>query len=211
MAKTGRIQYLHDETTHAELILCEHSSISYPTHSHVSVLTAGMVLEGGIILTDGDGPRLCQEGAVFGILPYTPHSIRADGPYTLLSLCIQSQGLPPSGTGLAPPLPDMLEARMGTALPAPLLECLEGLCAVPQPEIDDPSIERLKRQLEQHPESRVSIDEMALQAGGRPDAPPVPDAEPRPEGAAASGPVRHHDRSGPDRWFLRSKPLHQAV
>ena len=108
MAKTGRIQYLHDETTHAELILCEHSSISYPTHSHVSVLTAGMVLEGGIILTDRDGPRLCQEGAVFGILPYTPHSIRADGPYTLLSLCIQSQGLPPSGTGLAPPLPDML-------------------------------------------------------------------------------------------------------
>ena len=118
MAKTGRIQYLHDETTHAELILCEHSSISYPTHSHVSVLTAGMVLEGGIILTDGDGPRLCQEGAVFGILPYTPHSIRADGPYTLLSLCIQSQGLPPSGTGLAPPLPDMLEARMGTACAA---------------------------------------------------------------------------------------------
>lgn len=164
MAKTGRIQYLHDETTHAELVLCEHSSISYPTHSHVSVLTAGMVLEGGIILTDGDGPRLCQEGAVFGILPYTPHSIRADGPYTLLSLCIQSQGLPPSGTGLAPPLPDMLEARMGTALPAPLLECLEGLCAVPQPEIDDPSIERLKRQLEQHPESRVSIDEMAQAA-----------------------------------------------
>ena len=60
MAKTGRIQYLHDETTHAELILCEHSSISYPTHSHVSVLTAGMVLEGGIILTDGDSPRLCR-------------------------------------------------------------------------------------------------------------------------------------------------------
>ena len=29
MAKTGRIQYLHDETTHAELILCEQSSISY--------------------------------------------------------------------------------------------------------------------------------------------------------------------------------------
>ena len=56
MAKTGRIQYLHDETTHAELILCEHSSISYPTHSHVSVLTAGMVLEGGIILTDSALP-----------------------------------------------------------------------------------------------------------------------------------------------------------
>lgn len=164
MEKAERIRYLYDDATCAELILCERSSISYPIHSHVSTLTAGMVLEGEILLTDGNSSQLCQKGAVFGILPYTPHSIQANGRYTLLSLCIPKQGNPPSGTGLAKLLSDGLETPMGPVALAPLLGCLEGLREAPQPEVDDPPIERLKKQLEQYPEVRISIDEMAQAA-----------------------------------------------
>ena len=161
MEKTERVRYVQDENTRAELILCEHSAISYPLHSHVSVLTAGMVLEGAVILAARHGARRYEKGEVFGIPPYTPHSLQADGRYTLLSLCVRKEGALPSRAGLAKLLSDGLGIQAGQAASAPLLDCLDSLRALPQPEAGDPSIERLKRQLERYPEARFSIDEMA--------------------------------------------------
>ena len=37
-----------------ELVFCENSTISYPTHNHISVLTNGIVLDGSILLTTED-------------------------------------------------------------------------------------------------------------------------------------------------------------
>ncbi len=44
------IRYLFHAKTGIELIFCENSTISYPVHNHVSVLTVGILLDGAIIL-----------------------------------------------------------------------------------------------------------------------------------------------------------------
>lgn len=39
------IRYIYNSNMGIELIFCENSTISYPTHNHVSVLTIGIVLK----------------------------------------------------------------------------------------------------------------------------------------------------------------------
>ena len=48
---TNSIRYIYNSNMGMELIFCENSTISYPTHNHVSVLTIGIVLDGSIVLT----------------------------------------------------------------------------------------------------------------------------------------------------------------
>jgi quercetin dioxygenase-like cupin family protein len=71
-----------------ELIFCENSTISYPTHNHVSMLTIGIVLDGSIALTENNSAKVYEKNQTFIICPYMPHSISAHNSYTLLSLCI---------------------------------------------------------------------------------------------------------------------------
>ena len=71
-----------------ELVFCENSTISYPTHNHISVLTIGIVLDGSILLTTDDKVSFYEKNQTFLICPYMPHSISAHSSYTLLSLCI---------------------------------------------------------------------------------------------------------------------------
>lgn len=47
----NNIHYLYNSKTGIELIFCDNSTISYPLHNHVSVLTIGIVLGGSIVLT----------------------------------------------------------------------------------------------------------------------------------------------------------------
>ena len=47
---TNNIHYIFDSDRDTELIFCENSTISYPTHNHVSTLTIGIVLDGSILL-----------------------------------------------------------------------------------------------------------------------------------------------------------------
>lgn len=44
------IRYIYNPNMGMELIFCENSTVSYPTHNHVSVLTIGIVLDGSIVL-----------------------------------------------------------------------------------------------------------------------------------------------------------------
>ena len=88
MQKMSSVQYLYDRNADIELILCIDSAISYPLHNHVSVLTIGSVLCGSISLTVGDNSFTCKKGNFFTILPYVPHIIEAQNPYSLLTLCI---------------------------------------------------------------------------------------------------------------------------
>ena len=44
----NNIHYLYNSKTGIELIFCDNSTISYPLHNHVSVLTIGIVLGGSI-------------------------------------------------------------------------------------------------------------------------------------------------------------------
>ncbi|MDE6913150.1 MAG: hypothetical protein K2P35_05575 [Lachnospiraceae bacterium] len=55
----SKIRYLYSAQTGIELIFCERSTISYPLHNHVSVLTIGIVLDGSVMLTTAQGAEAC--------------------------------------------------------------------------------------------------------------------------------------------------------
>lgn len=85
---TNSIRYIYNSNMGMELIFCENSTISYPTHNHVSVLTIGIVLDGSIVLTANNNVKVYEKNQTFIICPYMPHSISTHSSYTLLSLCI---------------------------------------------------------------------------------------------------------------------------
>lgn len=140
--KPNSIRYLHNAETGIELIFCGNSTISYPTHNHVSVLTAGIILDGSIVLTTDQCAKTYAKNQMFIIPPYMPHSISAQGSYTMLSLCIDKHRIPQFSDRLKFPADD------------------SGRCL----DYQNPFIQDLKRQLETHPETRLSVDEMARKA-----------------------------------------------
>ncbi len=71
-----------------EVILCRDSTICYPLHNHVSVVVLGLLLDGSLRLMAGRQSRILRPGQLFIIPPYLPHSIWADAPYSLLSVCL---------------------------------------------------------------------------------------------------------------------------
>lgn len=103
------IRYLYLPGSGLELILCRHSRIGYPLHSHVSVFTAGLVLGGAVRLTVGEETRTLQKGGRFFIPPDAPHSLEPLGSYSLASLCIPA-GLLGEQAGKAGPPADPVAA-----------------------------------------------------------------------------------------------------
>ena len=66
----NNIRYLYHAETGIELIFCNNSTISYPLHNHVSVLTIGIILDGSVVLTTNKetiellaegGHKLCEQ------------------------------------------------------------------------------------------------------------------------------------------------------
>ena len=73
----NNIHYLYNSKTGIELIFCDNSTISYPLHNHVSVLTIGIVLGGSIVLTTNNEVKTYEKNQTFVIFPYMLHSISA--------------------------------------------------------------------------------------------------------------------------------------
>ena len=168
----NNIRYLYNSKTGIELIYCVNSTISYPLHNHISVLTIGIVLDGSVILTTNRDTRTYNKNDTFAILPYVPHSISADNNYTMLSLCIDKNIARQYST-------DIVQNNIITMLTNTLnmkkishyqiirlLNCLDILTDFSDYRYDNqnPFINDLKRQLELYPESRLSIEEMAKKA-----------------------------------------------
>ena len=89
----NNIRYLYNAQTGIELIFCKDSTISYPLHNHVSVLTIGIILDGSLVLTTNKETRVYKQNETFTIFPYVPHSISAHNSYTLLTLCIDKNAV----------------------------------------------------------------------------------------------------------------------
>lgn len=148
-----------------EVVVCRQSTISYPLHNHVSVYTLGLVLEGAVELVTDRGRHIYGENETFAVLPYTPHCVNAQSRYTLLSLCIDAELVPGPGlertvSGIA----DLLRDAIGQpAAEEKMREALSGLILISRmiPAGKETAISRLKTQLETHPESRRSLDDMA--------------------------------------------------
>lgn len=168
----NNIHYLFNAQAGIELIFCNNSTISYPLHNHVSVLTIGIILDGSIVLTIDKKAKVYKPNESFIIFPYVPHSILAHDSYTLLSLCIDKNVVH-----------DMdiitIQERIGLLLMQALdmekinqhqiLQLLNRLDEIADSsdrmrKNHNPYIHDLKRQLELHPEYKLTVEEMAQNA-----------------------------------------------
>ncbi|NLL78291.1 MAG: helix-turn-helix transcriptional regulator [Clostridiales bacterium] len=48
MKSNSTVNFILDQNSHTELIICRQSTLSYPLHSHVSVYTIGILSEGAV-------------------------------------------------------------------------------------------------------------------------------------------------------------------
>ena len=169
---TNSIRYIYNSNMGMELIFCENSTISYPTHNHVSVLTIGIVLDGSIVLTANNNEKVYEKNQTFIICPYMPHSISAHSSYTLLSLCIDKNIAAHYSTDkIRHNIMALLMNAFNTERINPyqilqLLDCLNSFAVYTDwhSESQNPFINNLKRQLELYPETKFSIEEMAQNA-----------------------------------------------
>lgn len=169
---TNNIRYLYNAKTGIELIFCKNSTISYPLHNHVSVLTIGIILDGSVVLTTNKKTRVYKQNETFAVFPYVPHSISAHDSYTLLSLCIDKNVVNnidvttiQNDIGLL-----LMQAlNMGKLNQYQILLLLNRLDEIAdfsdwQLKNHNPYIHDLKRQLELYPECKLTIEEMAQNA-----------------------------------------------
>ena len=169
---TNSIRYIYNSNMGMELIFCENSTISYPTHNHVSVLTIGIVLDGSIVLAANNNEKVYGKNQTFIICPYMPHSISAHSSYTLLSLCIDKNIAAHYSTNkirhniMALLMNSFNTERINQYQILQLLNCLNSFAAYTDwhSESQNPFINNLKRQLELYPEAKFSIEEMAQNA-----------------------------------------------
>lgn len=166
MQKANSVQYLYDEHTNIELILCSNSVISYPLHNHVSVFTIGLVLCGSISLTVGDNSFTCETGNSFAVLPYIPHIIEAQNPYSLLTLCINKNAIDKCSkeeikNQIRHLLTTACELELTEIQTIQLLNRLDSFDNSSLLYSYEPFIDLAKKQIECYPEMKLSIDEMA--------------------------------------------------
>ena len=168
----NNIRYLYNTQTGIELIFCKDSTISYPLHNHVSVLTIGIILDGSAALTTNKETRTYKQNETFTIFPYEPHSISAHDSYTLLTLCIDKNAVNNADV-------ITIQKRIGLLLMQTLnigkinqyqilqlLNCLNETSDSSNRQLKNhtPYIHDLKRQLELNPECKLTVEEMAQNA-----------------------------------------------
>lgn len=175
MQKNRMIQYLRSSNKGMELIYCKNSDISYPKHNHTSVVTVGIILEGSVLITIGSKSENYCKNRVFTIHPYTPHKIEAKGNYTLLSICIHKNRFQKCGLevitverNVEKDLLEWLEASadaygISFGQITCLLHGLDSLHDVTWGQLMPERfyIDKILMRLEQFPEDKLSLDEMA--------------------------------------------------
>lgn len=168
----NNIRYLYSAETGIELIFCKNSTISYPLHNHVSVLTIGIILDGSVVLTTNRETRVYKQNETFAIFPYVPHSISAHDSYSLLSLCIDKNVI--NNIDIIIIQNDIVllltqALNMGKINQYQILQLLNRLDEIAdfsdwQLKNHNPYIHDLKRQFELYPECKLTVDEMAQNA-----------------------------------------------
>lgn len=168
----NHIRYLYNAETGIELIFCNHSTISYPLHNHVSVLTIGIVLDGSVVLTANQEAKVYKQNETFAILPYVLHSISAKDSYTLLSLCIDKNvannyDIKTIQNNIVILLTQALNAKeINQYQILQLLNRLDMVTDFSDRHFENHNsyINNLKRQLELYPENKLTVEEMAKNA-----------------------------------------------
>ncbi len=173
------IQYFSDETNCIEIILSDNSTISYPRHNHVSVYTIGAVLNGNLILNVNNKSFDYKSGNTFMLSPYMVHSIKAVTPYTMLSICIKKSSinhldfnglrkylirLPAHNFGLTDNIQEQILLHLADISLVKSVSNHEVQKSSSYSANTNLSMTTLKEHLENFPELKISVEEMASKA-----------------------------------------------
>lgn len=169
---TTDIKYIYNPSRTLEIVLCRHSASTYPLHNHTSVLTMILLLAGSIELAVGSQLHSLVPDELQVIPPYTPHSLSTKSSYSLLSLCINKDYLLNNQLSIVQQVRELLELlntnssceQINQQHIKQLLRHLNSLdvrALQSTVSTDCPYLQLIKRQLEECPEQRLDIAQMA--------------------------------------------------
>lgn len=122
MKKAKRISadivFLRDEAPGCEVVLDSGDSVAYPVHWHAASVVIGLVRSGRVRLARGGRSEWVRAGEVFVIPPHQAHSLSADAPYAMASLCLDAAACR-AAEAVAPAAKDRLDALRDRLVAAP--------------------------------------------------------------------------------------------
>lgn len=138
------------------------SSAKYPLHTHVSTYTVGYVRKGSIRLRHKGKKRIVQKGGVFVIGPDEPHSLEAHSDFALINVCVDLSVAASRNLGAAfltsgENHPESLTRTEVSALG----KAIDRLPRLQPAEDPADALHQLKRRLEQHPQEKLELADMA--------------------------------------------------
>ncbi len=79
-----------------EYIYYRKATHTYPTHTHASHHTIGLISSGAVCIVCGGEKKIYREGQIFYIPPDTPHAIEAvEGTtYSMIAICVSVDEMP---------------------------------------------------------------------------------------------------------------------
>lgn len=158
-----RACYLVDRSAGFELVISGGRKAVFSPHTHVSSFTFLLVRKGKLLLRMKGCGRELAKGGTAVIAPHLPHSIRAEGPYEMVSVCVDAalfRSGPEGQNVAAGPLADAVAGgHLRKSERKILLALFRGVGAPPSETGD--AVTRLKNRLEKHPERETCLADMA--------------------------------------------------
>lgn len=141
------------------------SSAKYPLHTHVSTYTVGYVRNGSIRLRHKGKKRMVRKGGVFVIGPDEPHSLEADSDFALINVCVDLSAAASRSLGDPFPFSNENQPESLTRAEASVLgKALGRLSRMHLAEEPIDALHHLKRRLEQYPQEKLELADMARMA-----------------------------------------------
>lgn len=162
--QTFTTRYLSARKTGFELVAMSGSGMRYPLHTHVSTVAVLLVRKGSIRLADNGANRTLRPGDAALIGPHRPHAFRSLGRAEVLVVCLDASLFRAAAGRRSANVRAMFEesVRRGLLLRE---ECEAAAVllakAAPLPEERPDGVSILRQTLETHPETTMSLADMA--------------------------------------------------
>lgn len=162
--------YYQAEQNGIQFICTRKSRFAYPLHNHISVFTIGMVLEGEVRLEFGKKVIHYKKDETFLIRPYEAHRLYAKSPTDLFCACIDKSQRITSQKFRESLVSFLLQSAKRLKLDRCQIRMF--LCQYARVQalshhpfiVEEPLLEKLRQNIEQYPQQRISVDRLAQKA-----------------------------------------------
>jgi len=161
-----KINYYTCKELGLEIVYSQNSTIYYPTHNHTSIFTIGLITQGKLVLNKKNTSLEYHKNQSFYISPYIPHSIISKDNCSLINICIKTDILKNFPSEYI--LDNIYFLLLKTNLKRNILNTFKTkinnyikIFLKIDYNINNVYINKLKIELEQAPENKISLEEMS--------------------------------------------------